>query len=164
MTDFFPENFYDQRTSVRQIFSHIGNIVYHLIIKFFDFLCKMSIEQYFKKISNEDMDEIDDNESSVMDSDLEETHTNINKQKTQKNLNFKKKKARLLTKKKTEGFQKEWLEIYKWLIYDSSKNLMFCSLCKSHKKLNKFGKEGNIIFFILKIFYLIYNYINNINN
>jgi len=106
----------------------------------------MSIKQYFKKISNEDINEIDDNESNAMDSDLEETHTNINKQKIQKNLNFKKKKTRLLTKKKTEGFQEEWLEIYKWLIYDGSKNLMFCSLCKSHKKLNKFGKEGNIIF------------------
>jgi hypothetical protein len=58
-----------------------------------------------------------------------------------------------LTKKKTEGFQEEWLEIYKWLVYDSSKNLMFCSLCKSHKKLNKFGKAGNRIF----LFYLVCN-------
>ena len=39
----------------------------------------MSIEQYFKKkISNKDMDEIDDNEFNVIDSDLEETNTNIN--------------------------------------------------------------------------------------
>ncbi|GBB90528.1 hypothetical protein RclHR1_17500001 [Rhizophagus clarus] len=89
------------------------------------------------------MDEIDDNEFNVIDSDLEETNTNINKKQIQKNINFKKKKTRLLIKKKTEGFQEEWLEIYKWLIYDSSKKLMFCSLCKSHKKLNRFGKEGS---------------------
>ena len=96
------------------------------------------------------MDEINDNEFNVIDSDLEETHNNINK-KLQKNLNFKKKKTRLLTKKRTEGFQEEWLEIYKWLIYDSSKNLIFCSLYKSHKKLNKFGKEGNIIFILFNL-------------
>jgi hypothetical protein len=122
----------------------------------------MSIEQYFKKKnSDEDMNESDDNESNVMDSDIEEIHTNVNKQqKIQKNLNFKKKKARLLTKKKTIGFQEGWLEVYKWLMYDSSKNLMFCSLCKSHKKLNKFGKEGNN-FFILKNILFNFNYINN---
>jgi hypothetical protein len=118
----------------------------------------MSIEQYFKKkVSNEDTDEIDDNESNITDSDLEETNTNINKQKIQKNLNFKKKKTHLLTKKKTESFQEKWLEIYKWLVYDSLKNPIFCSLCKSHKKLNKFGKAGNRIF----LFYLIYNNISN---
>jgi hypothetical protein len=122
----------------------------------------MSIEQYFrKKISNENMDEIDDNEFNVIDSDLEETNTNINKKQIQKNINFKKKKTRLLMKKKTEGFQEEWLEIYKWLIYDSSKKLMFCSLCKSHKKLNRFGKEGNIILLFYYFIFKFYNYINN---
>ncbi|GBC07463.1 hypothetical protein RclHR1_07490008 [Rhizophagus clarus] len=81
----------------------------------------MSIEQYFKKkISNKDMDEIDDNEFNVIDSDLEEINTNINKKQIQKNINFKKKKIRLLIKKKTEGFQEE-----------------------CHKKLNRFGKEGS---------------------
>jgi len=122
----------------------------------------MSIEQYFrKKISNKNMDEIDDNEFNVIDSDLEETNTNINKKQIQKNINFKKKKTRLLMKKKTEGFQEEWLEIYKWLIYDSSKKLMFCSLCKSHKKLNRFGKEGNIILLFYYFIFKFYNYINN---
>ncbi|GBB94250.1 hypothetical protein RclHR1_02320005 [Rhizophagus clarus] len=66
------------------------------------------------------MDEIDDNESSDIDSDLEETHTEL-----------------------PNGFQKECLEFYKWLIYDESKNLMFYSLCQSHKKLNKFEREGS---------------------
>ncbi|RGB24696.1 hypothetical protein C1646_772730 [Rhizophagus diaphanus] len=36
---------------------------------------------------------------------------------------------------------KNWLGLYSWLIYDASKNLMFCSLCKSYNKQNKFGKE-----------------------
>jgi hypothetical protein len=122
----------------------------------------MSIEQYFKKKnSNENMDKIDDNEFNVIDSDLEETNTNINKKQIQKNINFKKKKTRLLMKKKTEGFQEEWLEIYKWLIYDSSKKLMFCSLCISHKKLNRFGKEGNIILLFYYLIFKFYNYINN---
>ncbi|RIA79721.1 hypothetical protein C1645_840072 [Glomus cerebriforme] len=43
------------------------------------------------------------------------------------------KKTRLLMKKKTEDFQKEWLEIYKWLIYNSSKNLMFAHYAKAIK-------------------------------
>ena len=109
----------------------------------------MSIEQYFKtKISRE---YIDETESSDMDSDLDETHIelpHINEQPIQKNINFRKKKARILSKKRTGIFQEEWLEIYKWLIYDGTKNLMFCSLCQFHKKQNKFGKEGNIIFFL----------------
>jgi hypothetical protein len=62
-------------------------------------------------------------------------------------LNFRRKKARLIYKKKKSGFQKEWPEIYKWLIYDEMKNLMFCSPCQSHKKLNKFGQEGNNFIF-----------------
>jgi hypothetical protein len=109
----------------------------------------MSIEQYFKpNIPNEDIDNTDS--SSDIDSDLEETRIelpNINRRTTQKGLNFKKKKVRL-SKKKTGAFQKDWLEIYKWLIYDGSKNLMFCSLCQIHRKQNKFGKEGNISFFL----------------
>jgi hypothetical protein len=118
---------------------------------FFYFLScyKMSIEQYFKpNIPNEDIDNTDS--SSDIDSDLEETRIelpNINRRTTQKGLNFKKKKVRL-SKKKTGAFQKDWLEIYKWLIYDGSKNLMFCSLCQIHRKQNKFGKEGNISFFL----------------
>ena len=108
----------------------------------------MSIKQYFKtNVSSEDINEIDDNISSNNDSDLEETHIELPKQR---NLNLKRKKVHILSKKKTGIFQKEWLEIYKWLIYDGSKNIMFCSLCQSHKKQNKFGKEGNIIFFLFK--------------
>ncbi|GBB97699.1 hypothetical protein RclHR1_30410001 [Rhizophagus clarus] len=108
----------------------------------------MSIKQYFKpKISSKNTDKINDYNSSNIDSDLKETHIelpNVNKNQAQKNLNFKKKKTRLiLKKKKTEGFQKEWLKIYKWLVYDKSKNLMFCSLCQSHRKLNKFEKKGS---------------------
>ncbi|PKK68064.1 hypothetical protein RhiirC2_851746 [Rhizophagus irregularis] len=81
----------------------------------------MSIEQYFKtKMPKEDV-EFDNNESSEVDSDLEEADI----------------------ERKTGVFQNEWLNIYKWLIYDGSRNLMFCSLCQSHKKQNKFGKEGS---------------------
>ncbi|CAB4494312.1 unnamed protein product [Rhizophagus irregularis] len=50
--------------------------------------------------------EFDNNESSEVDSDLEEADI-------------------------------------EWLIYDGSRNLMFCSLCQSHKKQNKFEKEGS---------------------
>ncbi|CAB4476911.1 unnamed protein product [Rhizophagus irregularis] len=99
-----------------------------------------TIKQYFKtKVPSEDTDIIH-SESSDTDSELEELPNN--KHILQKNLNFKKKKAHLLLKKKTATFQKEWLEIYRWLIYDTSKNLMFCSLCKTHNKQNKFGKGG----------------------
>ena len=113
----------------------------------------MSIEQYFKtKMSSEDA-ELDNNESSEVDSDLEVNieFPNNYRRATQKNLNFKKKKTQLLSKKKTGVFQNEWFNIYKWLIYDRSKNLMFCLLCQSHKKQNKFGKEG-----IVKFIYFIY--------
>ncbi|RGB34581.1 hypothetical protein C1646_760372 [Rhizophagus diaphanus] len=76
----------------------------------------MSIKQYFKtKMPSENI-EFDNNESS--------------------------KKVQLLSKRKTGVFQNEWLNIYKWLIYDGSRYLMFCSLCQSHKKQNKFGKEA----------------------
>ncbi len=68
----------------------------------------MSIKQYFKtNVPNEDID-VEDTESSDIDSDLEETHTelpNINRYTTQKSLNFKKKKVHLL-KKKTGTFKK----------------------------------------------------------
>ena len=104
-----------------------------------------TIEQYFKtKTSNEDID-INNIESSDIDSDLEETHSELpnNRHIAQKNLSVKKKKVRLLSRKKTGTFQKEWTEVYKWLIYDTSKNLMFCSLCKVHNKQNKFEKEGD---------------------
>ncbi|CAG8653722.1 16233_t:CDS:2 [Rhizophagus irregularis] len=63
--------------------------------------------------------EFDNNYSSEVDSDLEEANI----------------------ERKTGVFQNERLNIYKWLIYDGSRNLMFCSLCQSHKKQNKFGKE-----------------------
>lgn len=108
-----------------------------------------TIKQYFKtKVPGEDSEDIDINyvESSDTDLELEET---LNNKHVQKNLNFKKKKAHFLLKKKTGTFQKEWLELYRWLVYDASKNLMFCSLCKTHNKQNKFGKEGNN--FYLKI-------------
>ena len=110
-----------------------------------------TIKQYFKtKVPSEDTD-INYTKSSDTDSELEETHFELpnNKCVVQKNLKFKKKKVHLLSKKKTGTFQKEWLEVYRWLIYDTSKNLMFCSLCKFHNKQNKFGKEGND--FYLKI-------------
>jgi hypothetical protein len=111
----------------------------------------MSIEKYFlkTKMPSEDV-EFDNSESSEEDSDLEEANIegpNNYRRAIQKNVNLKKKKTRLLSKKKTGVFQNEWLNIYKWLIYDGSRNLMFCSLCQSHKKQNKFGKDG-IIFFI----------------
>ncbi|PKK61421.1 hypothetical protein RhiirC2_856268 [Rhizophagus irregularis] len=64
--------------------------------------------------------EFDNNYSSEVDSDLEEANI----------------------ERKTGVFQNERLNIYKWLIYDGSRNLMFCSLCQSHKKQNKFGKEA----------------------
>ncbi|CAB4378588.1 unnamed protein product [Rhizophagus irregularis] len=106
----------------------------------------MSIEQYFKtKMPKEDV-EFDNNESSEVDSDLEEADIEVPnnyRRATQKKLNLKKKKVQLLSKRKTGVFQNEWLNIYKWLIYDGSRNLMFCSLCQSHKKQNKFGKEGS---------------------
>ncbi|PKB99368.1 hypothetical protein RhiirA5_403644 [Rhizophagus irregularis] len=90
--------------------------------------------------------EFDNNESSEVDSDLEEADIEVPnnyRRATQKKLNLKKKKVQLLSKRKTGVFQNEWLNIYKWLIYDGSRNLMFCSLCQSHKKQNKFGKEGS---------------------
>ncbi|CAB5195346.1 unnamed protein product [Rhizophagus irregularis] len=102
----------------------------------------MSIEQYFKT----KMPKEDNNESSEVDSDLEEADIEVPnnyRRATQKKLNLKKKKVQLLSKRKTRVFQNEWLNIYKWLIYDGSRNLMFCSLCQSHKKQNKFGKEGS---------------------
>ncbi|CAG8738034.1 9848_t:CDS:2 [Rhizophagus irregularis] len=106
----------------------------------------MSIEQYFKtKMPKEDV-EFDNNESSEVDSDLEEADIEVPnnyRRATQKKLNLKKKKVQLLSKRKTGVFQNEWLNIYKWLIYDGSRNLMFCSLCQSHKKQNKFRKEGS---------------------
>jgi hypothetical protein len=46
--------------------------------------------------------------------------------------------------RKTGVFQQEWLRIYPWLIYDASKKLMFCSICKAHKMLNRFAREGII--------------------
>jgi hypothetical protein len=110
----------------------------------------MSIKQYFQpKISSKNMDKIVDYKFSDIDSDLKKTYIellNVNKNQAQKNLNFKKKKAHLISKKIKTGFQQEWLETYKWLIYDESKNLMFCLLCQSHRKLNKFGKEDNNFF------------------
>ncbi|GBC20317.2 hypothetical protein GLOIN_2v1873975 [Rhizophagus irregularis DAOM 181602=DAOM 197198] len=66
--------------------------------------------------------EFDNNYSSEVDSDLEEANI----------------------ERKTGVFQNERLNIYKWLIYDGSRNLMFCSLCQSHKKQNKFGKEEHL--------------------
>ena len=117
----------------------------------------MSIEQYFKtKVPSEDMQN-DDIESSDMDSDLEETHIELSNEQTQNKLNSKKKKVHLLSKKKTGAFQKEWLEFYKWLIYDGTKNLMFCSLCQFHKKQNRFGKEGNnIIFLTFNLYFFLF--------
>ena len=55
--------------------------------------------------------------------------------------------------RKTGVFQQEWLKIYPWLIYDASKKLMFCSICKAHKMSNRFAKEG-IIYFIIYLFHL----------
>ncbi|CAI2197142.1 19237_t:CDS:2, partial [Funneliformis geosporum] len=45
--------------------------------------------------------------------------------------------------RKTGVFQQECLRIYSWLIYDASKKLMFCSICKAHKMSNRFVKEGS---------------------
>src|SRR5438093_1529596 len=108
----------------------------------------MSIKQYFKtKIldPNEDDEDIEtdiisQNEESNSEMELgleEETHFEL------PNSNHKYIKKLYFVSRKTGTFQKEWLGVYSWLIYDASKNLMFCSLCKFHKKQNKFGKEGN---------------------
>jgi hypothetical protein len=114
-----------------------------------------TIKQYFKtKVPSEDTD-INHTESSDTDSELEKTHFELpNNKRVQKNLNLKRKRC-IFYQKKTGTFQKEWLEIYRWLIYDTSKNLMFCSLCKTHNMQNKFGKEGNdFLFKNNKIIYL----------
>ena len=102
----------------------------------------MSIKQYFKTNINEDIeiDIMSQNEEST--SDIEEIDIELPRKNTQ--IKYKKSKKKLdLMQKKTGNFQKEWLGIYSWLIYDGSKNLMFCSLCQAHKKQNKFGKEGD---------------------
>lgn len=60
---------------------------------------------------------------------------------------YKKSKKKIqFASKKVGTFQREWLKIYSWLIYNATKNLMFCSLCQAHKKQNRFGKEGNNIY------------------
>lgn len=123
----------------------------------------MSIKQYFTNIEKDiEIDEIDiisQHEESTsdidIDLDLEETLIELPRKNTQ--INYKKSKKRAqLTQKKTGNFQKEWLGLYTWLIYDGSKNLMFCSLCQAHKKQNKFGKEGdNLFIFYNNLFKLI---------
>src|SRR4051812_42455659 len=120
----------------------------------------MSIKQYFKTNIDKDI-EIDiisqhEESASDIDIDLEETHIELPCKNTQ--INYKKSKKRAqLTQKRTGNFQKEWLGIYTWLIYDGSKNLMFCSLCQAHRKQNKFGKEGDDFLFIFynNLFYFI---------
>jgi hypothetical protein len=121
----------------------------------------MSIKNYFKAkdpVPNEDM-EIDimsqNEDSSDMDLNLEEELQNNHKY-TKKTKLYKKSRRRVHFRPKKTGFQKEWLKVYSWLIYDASKNLMFCSLCQMHKKQNRFGKEGKKFYLnIIKIIYLI---------
>src|SRR6266498_3897988 len=104
----------------------------------------MSIKQYFKTKILDPNEDDEDIETDII-SQNEETHVELpnsnHKYITKK---YKKSKKKLyFVSRKTGTFQKEWLGVYSWLIYDASKNLMFCSLCKFHKKQNKFGKEGN---------------------
>ena len=109
----------------------------------------MSIKQYFTKIPTEindtsessDMDLSSEQEINI---ELPELPNNNHKYITKKYKISKKKPH--FGSKKTGVFQKEWSNIYSWLIYDASKNLMFCSLCKFHNKQNKFGKEGDYFY------------------
>ena len=62
--------------------------------------------------------------------------------------------------RKTGVFQQEWLRIYPWLVYDASKKLMFCSICKAHKMSNRFAKEGMKYEYFITYLHNVYTLIN----
>ena len=161
VTDLHPANFFAYRHN-KMIVIHVKYYHDNLFLSrvtIYDFLLRiMSIKQYFKPNIDKDIeiDIISQHEESASDIDIDLEDIELPRKNTQ--INYKKSKKRAqLTQKKTGNFQKEWLGIYAWLIYDLSKNLMFCSLCQAHKKQNKFGKEGDNFLFIFynNLFYFI---------